>query len=67
VLVAVVVLALAKRKKGMSKVRDPESGSARFEFTLVAVFESADDARQGTVCGDYFRVADDSSRIRRFA
>jgi hypothetical protein len=56
------VLALAKRKKGMSKLRDPESGSARFEFTLVAVLESAYDAR-GTVCGDYIRVADKPSEL----
>jgi hypothetical protein len=32
----------------------------RFEFTHVAVLESADDAREGTVCGDYFRVADNT-------
>jgi hypothetical protein len=42
----------------MSKLRDPESGSGSFEFTHVPVLESADYAGQGTVCADYFRVAD---------
>jgi hypothetical protein len=37
---------IGKRKKGVSKPRDPESGSGRLEFTHVAVLESADDARQ---------------------
>jgi len=46
---------IGKRKKGMSKLRDPESGSGSFEFTHVAVLESADYAGQGTVCADYFR------------
>jgi hypothetical protein len=36
---------IAKRKKGMSNVRDPKSGPASFEFTHVAVLESADYSR----------------------
>jgi hypothetical protein len=47
---------IGKRKKGTSKLRDSEGGSGSFEFTHVAVLESADYAGQGTVC--VFRVAD---------
>jgi hypothetical protein len=64
---------IGKRKKRMSKLRnigeneDPESGSAQFEFTHVAVLESADEAGQGVRAGRYGGSAPRGQAFARFA